>query len=122
MSKAAAGLGLKAAQGIMAGSAAKKAQKREIAAAKENIALEHSEGRIDTQYETELSDYYDQLGKQRRRDARGASFDKYSSIPLPEPPAEGEEVAPVSFRQPLVSTRPVLPPKTETVTPKKKKK
>lgn len=70
--------------GAMQGRGASKAADKQAAADKEIARIQGVEGRKTTAYEAELVDYYNQLNKQRNRDARASMYDKYSLIQKPE--------------------------------------
>ncbi len=90
--------------GAMSGRAAQKGQKEQIAADKEIAKIQGQEQRKTTAFEADLVDYYSQLNTQRRRDARGSMYDKYSVVQKPE----GYQ------RQALVGAKPVSPGSTTT--------
>lgn len=70
--------------GAMQGRGASKAADKQAAADKEIARIQGVEGRKTTAYEAELVDYYNQLNKQRNRDARGSMYDKHSLVQKPE--------------------------------------
>jgi len=74
--------------------------KDQIAADKEIARIQADEGRRSTLFESDLNDYNVQLAKQRKRDARTGTLDKFSQIPIPE----------VYERPPLLVAKPTLPP------------
>lgn len=73
------------------------------------------EGRRTTAFEADLGDYYGQLQKQRRRDARAANYAQYSKKPQPE----GFVRAALVGEKPKPPTDPVAAPAAEA---KKKEK
>jgi hypothetical protein len=102
------------AGGMMSARGAEKGQEAQGALTKEVALLQANEGRKTTAFEADLADYYSQLNKQRRRDARGSTWDKYSKIAKPEG----------FLRAPLVGEKP-KPPESKLPTeakPKKKKR
>lgn len=68
----------------MSSRASGKNQDKQMAADAETARVQSEEGRRTFAYEAELSDYYGQLAKQRRKDARSETFGKYSKIAKPE--------------------------------------
>jgi hypothetical protein len=90
--------------GAMQGRGASKAADKQVAADKEIAKIQGQEQRKTTAFEADLADYYSQLNTQRRRDARGSMYDKYSLVQKPE----GYQ------RQALVGAKPVSPDSTTT--------
>lgn len=74
--------------------------KDQIAADKEMARIQGDEDRRSTLFESDLNDYNVQLAKQRKRDARTGTLDKFSQI---QKPADFE-------RPPLLVAKPTLPP------------
>lgn len=90
--------------GAMQGRGASKATDKQVAADKEIAKIQGQEQRKTTAYEAELADYYTQLNTQRRRDARGSMYDKFSLVQKPE----GYQ------RQAIVGAKPVNPDASTT--------
>lgn len=93
----AAGL-VAAGSAYMSSRSASRNQKDQIAADKETARIQAQEERQTMAYQAELGDYYGQQNKQRRRDARAGTFDKFSQVGTP------------GARKPLMVAKPTLPP------------
>lgn len=72
------------AGGAMSGRGAQKGAEADAQTKKEIALIEANESRKTIGYQADLEDYYSQLNKQRRRDARGSNWDKYARDPKPE--------------------------------------
>ncbi len=74
--------------------------KDQIAADKEIARIQGDEQRRTSLFESDLNDYNVQMAKQRKRDARTGTLDKFSQIQKPD-----------DFeRPPLLVAKPTLPP------------
>lgn len=77
---------------------------------KEMIGLQGAEDRRTQAYNMELADYYTQLGKQRRRDARRSHFTSRSRTAPPADynpqPLVGDRPEPPGATQPAATTQP----------------
>ncbi len=89
-----------AASGYLDSRSAEKESEKDYKRTKEQIAQEAAEGRTTDLYRMQIGDYYNQITKQRKRDARRAHFSGYSRKPQPA----GYTVAP------LVGEAPPPPP------------
>lgn len=74
--------------------ASKASSKMDKETALASIAAQGNQQRISSAYEMELNDYYAQLSKQRKRNARGKMYDPYSGRPSPVREALVPEKAP----------------------------
>lgn len=71
----------------------------------ESIAAQGNQQRISNAYEMELNDYYAQLSRQRKRDARGKMYDQYSGRPSPiREPLVADKAPGVPITKPAVTT------------------
>lgn len=88
-----------------ASDASKKGSQMDKATALESIAAQGNQQRISNAYEMELNDYYSQLSKQRKRNARGEMYDKYSNLAAPErKPLVADKAPGVPITKPAVTT------------------